>query len=252
MKTTSSTRQVTFRAERSDPRSQFAKVLGLSTKYKLDILRVQLIQQLELEWPKSLKDWDRVDMCRDALIQAAGDEHVDDWPMQLLPEAATSVHLGEQFDVPAILPAAYYDLSRCATTSHWSDQLRYSSYDLKWKGARWDVLSASELLKLHRLRDVLVAFDRGCNSTRCESTSSACAGGGMCNSGFEEEVGKYMDDRDILRSLRLLHDHLTRWDEGSDHVKLICRGCVKHYATLIQMSRNRLWDEISGLCSSQE
>jgi len=217
--------QVSFRAERSDPDSQFAKVLKLSTKYKLDDLRLQLVHQLDSEWPKSVKEWDRVDICRDALIQAAGNDRVDEWPPELLPEAATSILLGERFDVPSIVPAAYYDLSRCATTSHWSDQLRYSSYDIKWKGARWEILSAPELLKLHRLRDFLVAYDPGRDLIRSESAS--CANGGLCHGGFVKDVEKYMDDRDIVRSLRLLHIHLTSWDKESNRARHICHECAQ-------------------------
>ncbi len=216
----------------------------LSTKYELDDIRLQLVQQIKAEWPETLKEWDRVDICRDALM--ADEKRVAEWPRELMPEAATSIHLGERFDVPSILPAAYYDLSRSATTSRWSDQVQYSSFDIKWKGARWEILSAHELLKLYRLRDLLASFDRGRELLHSENKS--CADGASCHANFAKDVEKVLEGRDLIRSSRILYYQLTSWDDENNHDRRICRDCAQHYARLVSTSRYRLWEDIVAMC----
>ncbi|KAI0291652.1 hypothetical protein B0F90DRAFT_1648531 [Multifurca ochricompacta] len=82
-------------------------ILRLSTKYAMDSLRSKAIAHLNIAWPTSLKGWDlREDMAH-AYDLTSPTEHAS-----LYPSPIDVINLSRETNVPSLLPAAFYDLSR--------------------------------------------------------------------------------------------------------------------------------------------
>ncbi|KAF9527872.1 hypothetical protein CPB83DRAFT_855338 [Crepidotus variabilis] len=82
-----------------------AGVLRLSTKYLVEPLRQRCLARLEADWPKTLAEWDaREQRCTDANGRYTPRDHY--------PHPILVIELALDMYLPAILPAALYDLSR--------------------------------------------------------------------------------------------------------------------------------------------
>jgi hypothetical protein len=71
-------------------------ILRLSTKYILDPLRTLAIDHLSVAWPTALRAWDAR----------------EDVPRVQYPSPIDVINLARELNVPSLLPAAFYDLSR--------------------------------------------------------------------------------------------------------------------------------------------
>ncbi|KAF5347630.1 hypothetical protein D9756_010633 [Leucocoprinus leucothites] len=94
-----------FKIPRANDFPAIAAVLRLSTKYMVEPLRIRCLHRLHLDWPPSLHGWDQ----REA---AATDDSGRYLPRGTCPHPILVIHLALEMGVPAILPAAFYDLSR--------------------------------------------------------------------------------------------------------------------------------------------
>ena len=82
-----------------------AAVLRLSTKYLVEHLRQLCLTRLDADWPSTLRGWDFRE-------RKATDERGEYFPRELCPHPILVVELALDMNIPSILPAALYDLSR--------------------------------------------------------------------------------------------------------------------------------------------
>ncbi|KAJ7588133.1 hypothetical protein C8J56DRAFT_1164754 [Mycena floridula] len=82
-------------------------VLRLATKYIIDSLRDKAIAHLSIAWPSTLKGWEaREDIGRTyEMTTETSSGHFYPSPIEV-------ITLAQEVDVPILLPAAFYDLSR--------------------------------------------------------------------------------------------------------------------------------------------
>lgn len=131
----------------------------MANKYQVEKIRRIIVDRLESDWPQSLLDWKRLEaeievMERDAWahVEVPGDMvnvHLD----RLLPEPASAIRLAQECNVPSILPAAYYHLSRL-TVEHDTALVEKDTesfvirYGIEQRTARWSLLEKENLMHL--------------------------------------------------------------------------------------------------------
>ncbi|KIJ19652.1 hypothetical protein PAXINDRAFT_127876 [Paxillus involutus ATCC 200175] len=87
--------------------SALSSVLRLSTKYFVEHLRVQCLARLAHDWPATLAEWDQ----REAAATDASGRYA---PRDTYAHPILAINLALELDLPAVLPSAFYDLSRYA------------------------------------------------------------------------------------------------------------------------------------------
>ena len=94
---------------------------GSNTNIKVREL-YHILSLLECDWPQSLRQWDNLEdeiaMLESSWMNQSPPPsiHLDD----CLPEPAAAIRLARECDVPNILPAAFYHLSRLSIADNWS------------------------------------------------------------------------------------------------------------------------------------
>ncbi|EPQ60290.1 hypothetical protein GLOTRDRAFT_135000 [Gloeophyllum trabeum ATCC 11539] len=106
--------------KRLDPQfpSEVKPILQLANKYEITSLRGQIVSRLTEDWPTTLREWDALE--KDiATMRETWDERLDytasgsDFSLDShLPEPVGALHLAKECEVPQILPAVFYHLSR--------------------------------------------------------------------------------------------------------------------------------------------
>ncbi|KAF8815150.1 hypothetical protein BYT27DRAFT_7312406 [Phlegmacium glaucopus] len=120
-------------------------LLGLADKYAMHQIRQNLVGQIEESWPLTLRQWDHQESrINTMLLISRGDLDVasslDDW----FPEPASAIQLARECNIPAILPAAFYHLSRLSIDDDWGKT--YLGYTLDTgRTAQWSLLTADDL-----------------------------------------------------------------------------------------------------------
>ncbi|KAF8168565.1 hypothetical protein B0H34DRAFT_64923 [Crassisporium funariophilum] len=94
-----------FKSPRSSDFPAIAAVLRLSTKYLVEHLRQRCLARLEADWPSTLAGWDLRE-------RHSTDETGRYVPRDCCPHPILVIELALDMNLPSILPAALYDLSR--------------------------------------------------------------------------------------------------------------------------------------------
>ncbi|KAF8639384.1 hypothetical protein AX17_001540 [Amanita inopinata Kibby_2008] len=94
-----------FKSPQANDFSAISSVLRMSTKYLVDHLRQRCLTRLDLDWPATLSGWDHRE-------QAATDEYGRYLPRLTCAHPVLVVRLALEQDIPSVLWAAMYDLSR--------------------------------------------------------------------------------------------------------------------------------------------
>ncbi len=224
----------------------------MSSKYLMANLRASLIRILESEWPTTLEELEYRDRLFQDCLQRKS--HGSGWPARFVPEPAAAIALAEDYDVRTILPAAYYDLLRCAPRSDWKWLERPGSYMTKQsdKPARWGCLSRKSLRKFHRLQDFLT--EETCNifeyydmwllaELRCprsDSRSELCGKTWLQLIPSERDIPLRPQDRDLFNELRRLRFRTEKSE--------ICYNCKRVFLKAIDDIKRDTWERIRKVC----
>jgi len=154
-----------------DPKNSvlFYRLLCLCTNYKIISLRTRIIHFLEQEWPTSVISWDQRESHFNTLASLhppadAGGIHEGPYLDDLLPEPASIVRLARTHNIPSILPAALYELSRTDPNADYmklhTQPYRQSIPSLQMlsacvRSALWTALSNEEHMYIHRGQDAM-------------------------------------------------------------------------------------------------
>ncbi|KAJ7180332.1 hypothetical protein C8R43DRAFT_871141 [Mycena crocata] len=212
------------------------RTLAMATKYEMEPLRERIVAQLTADWPTSLTEWDRLETEIIGLTEEHSSSaesymvdglHVDD----RLPEPGAAIRLAMDWNIPKILPSAFYHLSRLTTDADWLECRKDRGSMFLERTARWDLLEAADLRLLLKLRE---------NITACESLVTAppklCHSPDDCEDWWDTTCRRWDNAKDPLELMKKFVE--LRPSRG------LCKPCWNATKDLVQERRCELWDEI--------
>lgn len=133
----------------------------MANKYQVDNVRRIIVERLESDWPCTLLSWRILEaeievMKEYAYAHAEPNDDMFNYHLDReLPEPVSAIRLAYECNVPRILPAAYYQLSRL-TVEHDSDSIKdYEAaimfichHGMEQRTARWSLLEKADLMRL--------------------------------------------------------------------------------------------------------
>ena len=139
---------------RCDAATELFPLLETATKYEFNDIAMAAKDHLRDMWPKTLVQWDAYeagmfDMQRDPSVPTAR-------LRQSMLEPASAIRCAVSFDIPEILRSAFYMLAITPTDAEWSISEDPENRSL-YPGARWGLLSKTQLLQYIRGRDRMLA-----------------------------------------------------------------------------------------------
>ena len=241
--------------KRADP-AFAADVYGLmsiATKYEVDSICKAIVHHLKAEWPKTLEEL--VQLKREVRHAYFGEKAVPfPGPERALPEPASAIRLATDFDIPEILPAAYYLLS----------VLDISSWSYSDKRARWDLLRHDELLRYyqgkHRLSQELIHeeglfpidYVDGCStlvkdfdwddpdcdfweSSKCRKRIESVRGKREYRFRETRDAHRFFAKADPIDELMRFHAECQKWN--------LCHWCTNVIQDHCRQQMKRIWDD---------
>lgn len=218
----------------------------------------KLVRIVEREWPVSVDDLEMKDI---PFQDFAKHNHTNmgrgGWPVNFVPEPAAAIALAQEFNIESILPSAYYDLTRCTVSRSWDACVAEEGNSFvetcifQGKAARWQYLSATDLLKMLRIRELL----NGERIKRFKSyfnLTGECTHPGHSQGICREETDRLMSEAhlestacsdsypDVLKVLRHLRMKV-RLDEE------LCNYCRNRFSEEIFKRRNEIWRQIEKM-----
>ncbi|KAG9310780.1 hypothetical protein JVU11DRAFT_8629 [Chiua virens] len=129
--------------------------LELSRKYGIDRMDTEVRAHLESDWPQTLHEWDKLEKAVETMETELGHRKfkmnpvTGPPPRRLLddyfPEPASAIRLARRFEIPRILPAAFYHLSRLEISDDWEKNRANPSYlSTTKRNARWGLLDTED------------------------------------------------------------------------------------------------------------
>ncbi|KAI0931488.1 hypothetical protein AcW1_001120 [Taiwanofungus camphoratus] len=218
--------------------------LKLAMKYECDALRSRIVENLEADWPQTLAQWD----ARHAESILARSEHTQQFTGKVnglylddrLPEPASAIRIASDYNVPSILPAAFYQLALLNTDADWDTYRANPSKHLRFgaRTARWRLLDKRDLMRLVHGQKLLAAYTRSIGTDifglRCQRGNKSCGKARSdCWKYFQENAPISMDD-----PLDILYDCM-RLDTLFTDVP--CATCLSDIAVMAEKKRRELW-----------
>lgn len=138
----------------------------MARKYDVIGLYQSIISRLEDDWPKDIAEYWRFEAdwratTRDTTFGELNlNNNPQDPPAYLsFPDPATAIRLGVDYDVPSVLPAAFYVLSMTDASVGWRDEVAIPRWEQRTsRYARWDILHPSERESAIQGREKLIEF----------------------------------------------------------------------------------------------
>lgn len=218
-----------------------------------------IVSALSTLWPSRLDDWNSLDDKHRKVIEdhrrAPKGRINGQYADQVLPEPASVIALARKHNIPQLLPAAFYHLSRILTDMDWdeiyvNDGLKDSSTQILLekgeRSARWKLLTPADQGILRHVRVYMLNQRAVCNrvsydltpvfhnGNRCKSARSVIAG---------VAVQRMRTTKDILFCNRT-------FDTVAEMLKLgACRLCAKDIPAWFPASQ-RIWDDITEIVKS--
>lgn len=109
--------------------------MKIAHKLQVDLITKHIVKHIEGDWPQTLDEWD-------ALCQPLAFWHSEGHqPKEELPEPIATIIFARTFDVPKVLPVAFYELSRRRYRHDWDvEHLRNFEKGGRRVAARWSLL----------------------------------------------------------------------------------------------------------------
>ena len=160
-----------------------------------------------------------------------------------LPEPASAIRLASDFDIPSILPAAFYQLASISTDADWDAYRASPTIEGKHlrfgaRTAKWSLLDKRDLMRLVHGQKLLAAYTRSIGTDifgmRCPRNAKGCSTARSdCWKYLQENAPVSMDD-----PLDILHDCMNLGDLLTD---LPCATCLADITALAEKKRLELW-----------
>lgn len=199
----------------------------MAYKYSFELVRSRIVHQIESDWPSNLEEWDEAEIF---LLSDAYENYSSRHGMRAeQPEPGASISLARRFGIYKILPAAFYELSRCDVCN--GKTSKYPGQSSTEANARGDSLSLEDFQILADYRDYLrhaiVDLLQGCNSPECRGDNCEQKLQRLRDS-LQLEV---LQDRDFLQATRTVD-----WKEHR-----MCRPCNSAARAELKKAREDAW-----------
>ena len=158
----------------------------------------------------------------------------------MFPEPVSAINLGRSYNIPNILPAALYHLSRIKLSSDYyqmhteptrSNADSQQRLHAGLRSARWELLTAEDHCALTELKDYI----QNClTKLMAESSPHLVCKAGM-ERAYSEIVRSSMATRDILRQLKI----------GFNVPHYICSVCLMQGKMVTSSMRKDIWDQLA-------
>ncbi|KAJ7460671.1 hypothetical protein FB451DRAFT_1499432 [Mycena latifolia] len=221
--------------------TDLAGLLRLCRKYDIADLAAKVIDQLKFEWPTSLAVYEqhesRVRMLGIAHASAPQGQSDQKYLDDRLPEPASIISLAREFDIPELLPAAFYSLSFISPVANYDGY--HSAARLRpeiaaklasgARSARWSLLAPGQdqLRSPTLLTKVFEEPKRGQN----------CRAG--CDALLVALRQLAADTHDLLGALTYLRIYISEPDRAPK--MQICPSCAASICEIVASLRLRIW-----------
>lgn len=198
----------------------------MALKYKVNCITDVLSAQLEQDWPTNIWEWDAFESDDALYMKGSMDVYLD-----MYPEPVAAIEFARMANLPSILPAAFYQLSRVTTDDDYkgNDSLGIS-WNLNKRSARWSELSKEDIFTLavgkERLSRCLMNIQRGL-------IKEIPAAETMCR-----EAWKLMP---VLKSDDILHDLQEICKPDKLPGVFMCKNCQSKVNGRARTEREALW-----------
>lgn len=108
-------RGLDIESSREQPEDYLITLLRMAIKYEFSGVQSQIVSYFKDTWLNNLNNWDTYA----AKIRVLSGESYSNIPDFNLPEPASAIVIARLFNIPAILPAAPYDLSTISPLNDW-------------------------------------------------------------------------------------------------------------------------------------
>jgi len=240
--------------KRLDPETPSAvkRVLALANKYGMDHLRHRIVMHVEADWPQSLWQWDRLEAEIHSMVQTWPEEHglyipnvdnIDD----ILPEPASAIRLGRECDIPSILPAAFYHLSRLSIHDDRTSQRAARGHEAAdffcFDGRRtadWTILSSADYICLLKGRAMIATFSQELFTVpqlgNYQHSIDGCV--------HSEQATLLVQIREACRRSPDVLETSRRYLERESFGDQVCSICVIYIRKELRNFRHSLWAKL--------
>lgn len=226
---------------RDQPTRSVIPLLEMAEKYQFSGIKWKITQEIEETCPNNLDKWN-IYSARVGVLSSTGEWCQDKDPDFNLPEPASAIAIARKFDIPAILPAAFYDLSTISPLSDW--EARYDcgvgdENEIGERSARWGWLNRADLLRVFRGKESLAKAAR--EFSESEVILYQCNVGLLCleaRQALQTKINDHDGLQDVLRHLESLKNRLD---------DTICLQCRELLPKVIQYEREDIWDSLKDV-----
>ncbi|GJE96871.1 hypothetical protein PsYK624_130780 [Phanerochaete sordida] len=228
---------LTRRLKRTTPARTALELAGLcraATKYGVEDIVAVVVEHIADQWPKTLAEWD-------ASYPVWTSSRASAETVENVPEPVSAIRFAREFDLPSILPAAYYFLSVQSTNVD-----SPSPPPAVLPVARWDLVDLDILLCLMRGRDrvrraalpALKAswyddYENGCKDSEAKNAHVAALLRGDDAAALHEQY----DHLEILR----------RFASKDFQPRNLCSSCRNADTIATEAKRAAIWQSLPEL-----
>lgn len=217
--------------------SAVSRLLPLANKYCMDALRARIVQHIEQDWPQSLAQWDQLEGEIEVMIEGRRIDRQSSCMLldDCLPEPASAIRLGRECNIPSILPAAFYHLSRLSVFNDKQVKSPDATAELTKRSADWHSLDVTDLICLLKGRFMLSvalnAFLRPWRPDNADHFSEICTTLRQHQLWADIKL-QCSHSSDILLTLRRLG--MQTYDE-------VCYACCRSIQMHLHQLRREIW-----------
>ncbi|GJE95290.1 hypothetical protein PsYK624_114730 [Phanerochaete sordida] len=230
--------------------------MRLARKYDIDAVCKRIVDTLKESWPRSYEEW----LCfraeyavRSTMCNPLNKEFPDSMPLWAqVPEPGAAVRFAREFDVPDLLPFAYYTLAGIGADDEWERYTRDWSMPMS-RPARWGLLGREDLVHVLQGREQL---GRSVEMLEHEWLSPARLKDTLeqARSGFREPCDYPEDDSQLVTMLKaVVHRPFPQCPDPLDVLESmyniskqwpLCSGCTHALKRRIRDQQRKIWDNL--------
>ena len=240
-------------------------LMALARKYQVDSLYESLVHRVKQEWPQTPEEYFRfvqdIKHTQQIFLNSSEDKIRYHYPV---PEPASVIRLSTDFDIPSVLPGAYYMLATIRRERQWQEDTSKMLQSYSALYARWQLLHDRDNMRYYQgLRALAVEIGRletlwdeeaygpmhlqNCKnasrnkgivvSSPCEKAISKC-----WSSHFEVE---YNSMKEIVEVAHYPDPMKELWELlGSCSALQICSNCKSYTYRFLHRTIHDLWDTL--------
>lgn len=219
-------------------------VMALATKYDFSDLRLRIVRHFQQEWPTSAHTWEAWVKQSDAqliLNNKSRYDHPHDVVNLHWPEPASAIHFARAFDIPSVLPAAFYRLSLIQTEIDWD---RYDQLDFPYDDrlvARWSLLNAEDLMTVMQLKfrcaRLMERMPVSLSKMTCDCGDEGCTGS-------LQKLWAMISESHTASESDPLQAFSMRWRDDHTAYYGVCHSMYTQYRQQAEIIMEGIWKDL--------